>query len=132
MLGELLLWSADALVVLGVAIMTIGVYGVIRMPDVYTQLHAASKSVFVGVVSLCLASIVTGDVGIIARVFLIAVLLLLTTPVSSHVIARGAYLEGQRMEAPGAVDESERDLATATRWWRQARSSTGGPARGQR
>ena len=34
--GELLLWSADALVVLGVAIMTIGVYGVIRMPDVYT------------------------------------------------------------------------------------------------
>jgi multicomponent Na+:H+ antiporter subunit G len=115
MLGELLLWLADALVVLGIAIMTIGVYGVIRMPDLYTQLHAASKSVFVGVVSLCLASIVTGDTAIVARVFLIAILLLLTTPVSAHVIARGAYLEGQRMETTGAVDESDQDLASDAR-----------------
>jgi multicomponent Na+:H+ antiporter subunit G len=61
--SELVIWLADALVVLGVGIMTIGVYGVIRMPDLYTQLHAASKSVFVGVVSLCLASVVTGDAG---------------------------------------------------------------------
>ncbi len=115
MLGDLLLWLADALVVLGVTIMTIGVYGVIRMPDLYTQLHAASKSVFVGVVSLCLASIVTGDTAIVARVFLIAVLLLLTTPVSAHVIARGAYLEGQRMETTGAIDESGEDLASGAR-----------------
>ncbi|MBW3632905.1 MAG: monovalent cation/H(+) antiporter subunit G [Chloroflexi bacterium] len=115
MLGDLPLWLADALVVLGVTIMTIGVYGVIRMPDLYTQLHAASKSVFVGVVSLCFASIVTGDVAIVARVFLIAVLLLLTTPVSAHVIARGAYLEGQRMETPGAIDESGQHRASDPR-----------------
>ncbi len=115
MLGDLPLWLADALVVVGVTIMTIGVYGVIRMPDLYTQLHAASKSVFVGVVSLCLASIVTGDTAIVARVFLIAILLLLTTPVSAHVIARGAYLEGQRMETTGAIDESGEDLASGAR-----------------
>ena len=115
MLGDLPLWLADALVVLGVTIMTIGVYGVIRMPDLYTQLHAASKSVFVGVVSLGLASIVTGDVAIVARVFLIAVLLLLTTPVSAPVIARGAYLEGQRMETTGAIDESGQDRARGPR-----------------
>ena len=115
MLGDLPLWLADALVVLGVTIMTIGVYGVIRMPDLYTQLHAASKSVFVGVVSLCLASIVTGDAAIVARVFLIAILLLVTTPVSAHVIARGAYLEGQRMETAGAIDESDQDLASDAR-----------------
>ena len=113
--GELLIWLADALVVLGVTIMTIGVYGVIRMPDIYTRQHAASKSVFVGVVSLCLASVVTGDAAIVARVFLIAILLLVTTPVSAHVIARGAYLEGQRMETPGAIDESDKDLVRDTR-----------------
>ena len=110
MIGELLPWIADALVVLGVVIMTMGVYGVIRMPDVYTQLHAASKAVFLGVISLCFASIVTGDVAIVARVALIAVLLLLTTPVSAHVIARGAYRERLRMETPGAIDESAQHL----------------------
>jgi multicomponent Na+:H+ antiporter subunit G len=104
-------WLADALVVLGVAVMTVGVYGVIRMPDLYTKLHAASKAVFLGVVSLVAASVVTGDSAIIARVLLIGAILLLTTPVASHVIGRGAYLEGEHMETPGAVDESGHHLA---------------------
>ena len=110
MVGAATPWLADALVVLGVVIMTIGVYGVIRMPDLYTRLHAASKSVVLGVCSIALASVVTGDAAIVARVALIAVLLLLTTPIASHAIARGAYLERARMEIPGAVDESGHHL----------------------
>ena len=112
--GELGPWLADGLVVLGVTIMTIGVYGVLRMPDIYTQLHAASKSVVLGVISLCLASVVTGDAAIIARVTLIAALLLLTTPVAAHAIGHGAYREEQRMETPGAIDESPRALRDGT------------------
>lgn len=109
--GAVVPWLADILVVIGVIIMTIGVYGMIRMPDLYTRLHAASKAVFLGVISFCLASVVTGEAAIVARVALIAVLLLLTTPVAAHVIARGAYLEGQRMETPDAIDESAHDRA---------------------
>jgi multicomponent Na+:H+ antiporter subunit G len=110
-IGDAVPWLADALVVLGVVVMTIGVYGVVRMPDVYTRLHAASKSVFLGVISLVLASLVTGDAAIIARVLLIGAVLLLTTPVSAHAIGRGAYLDHERMETPGAVDESGHHLA---------------------
>ena len=110
MIDALVPWVADALVVLGVGIMTIGVYGVIRMPDLYTRLHAASKAVFLGVISLAAASVVTGQSEIIARVVLISAVLLLTTPVSSHAIGRGAYLEGERMQTPGAVDESGHHL----------------------
>ena len=111
MAAALVPFLADALVVLGVAVMTVGVYGVIRMPDLYTRLHAASKSVFLGVIALALASAVTGQAEIIARVLLISVVLLLTTPVAAHAIARGAYLEGERMETPGAIDESGHHLA---------------------
>jgi multicomponent Na+:H+ antiporter subunit G len=105
MMMELGPWLADGLILLGVGIMTIAVYGVIRMPDLFTKLHAASKAAFLGVVSLCLASIVTGSGEIIARVVLIAILLLLTTPVSSHVIGRGAYLERERAATPAAAAE---------------------------
>ncbi len=101
---------ADALVILGVAIMTISVYGAFRMPDIYTRLHGTSKGVFLGVVSLLLASVVTGQRAIIARVVLIGVFLILTTPVSAHAIARAAYLRGERMETPGAVDQSGHGL----------------------
>jgi multicomponent Na+:H+ antiporter subunit G len=111
MIGGFGPWIADAFVILGVVVMTIGVYGVIRMPDIYTRLHAASKSVFLGVISFVLASVATGDPAIIWRVILIGVVLLLTTPVASHAIGRGAYLERERMRTPGAIDESGRRLA---------------------
>ena len=102
---------ADGLVVLGVLVMTVGVYGMIRMPDTYTKLHAASKAVFLGVISLCASSVVTGDPDIVYRAILIAAFLIITTPISAFVIARAAFLRGERMETPGALDESGEGLA---------------------
>jgi multicomponent Na+:H+ antiporter subunit G len=102
---------ADGLVFLGIFVMTVGVYGVIRMPDAYTKLHATSKAVFLGVVSLCASSVVTGDTAIIYRAILIAAFLVVTTPISAFVIARAAYLRGESLEATDAVDESGRGLS---------------------
>jgi len=109
-LGNMGPYLADALVVLGVFIMTLGVIGIIRMPDVYTKMHAASKAVFLGTIGFAMASIVTNDWQIIARVILIAGILMITTPVSSQVIARAAAVEHEVMRSPGAVDESVYDL----------------------
>ncbi len=102
-------YLADALVILGLWVMTVGVYGVIRMPDTYTRLHAASKAVFLGVISFCASSVVTGEPAIIYRAILIAAFLLVTTPISAFVIARAALLRGERMETPGALDESSKN-----------------------
>jgi len=101
------------MVILGVFGMTVGVYGIVRMPDIYNRLHAASKVVFLGVLSLLIASTVTNDARIISRVVLIGAFLILTTPVSAHVIARAAFLRGQKMETPNPVDESGRGLASS-------------------
>jgi multicomponent Na+:H+ antiporter subunit G len=106
-------YLADALVILGLWVMTVGVYGAIRMPDTYTKLHAASKAVFLGVISFCASSAVTSDPDIIYRAILIAAFLLVTTPISAFVIARAALLRGERMETPGALDESGKDLPKA-------------------
>jgi multicomponent Na+:H+ antiporter subunit G len=83
------------------------------MPDTYARLHAASKVVFLGVISLCVSSAVTGDPTIIYRAMLIAAFLLVTAPISAFVIARAAFLRGERMETPGALDESGKDLPEA-------------------
>ncbi len=105
---------ADALVVLGVIVMTIGVYGVVRLPDAYTRLHASGKAVVLGLMPLLLASALTGNPEMILRVILIAFFLLVTTPVSAHVIGRAAYLRGEKMSTPEAVDESDRDLESSS------------------
>jgi len=97
---------ADTLALLGLAILTIGVFGVLRMPDVYTQLHAASKAGFLGIAALLAAAAVQGDGAIIARAVLIVALLSVTTPVAAHAIGRAAHRRGEPMRSSGAADES--------------------------
>jgi multicomponent Na+:H+ antiporter subunit G len=107
-------YVADLIVVLGIAVMTLGVYGILRMPDVYTKLHAASKAVFLGAIALAVASFVTGEPAIIFRVILISAILVITTPIASHVIAYAAVLEREPMRTPGAIDESPYKLNERT------------------
>ena len=97
---------ADGLIVLGLVVVTIGVYGVFRLPDVYTQSHATGKAAFLGVVALLLAAGAEGDGPILTRVVLITVLLAITTPVAAHVVVQAARVRGEEMRTPGAVDET--------------------------
>ena len=97
---------SSVLVFLGLATMTLGVLGVHRFPDVYTQLHASGKAAFIGVAALLLAGTLEGDGRIIARVVLILVLLGLTTPVAAHAIGQAAYHRRDRMRTPDAGDET--------------------------
>lgn len=99
-------YLADALVLLGLLALSVGVYGVVRMPDTYLKLHAASKAVFLGMLPLLLASAATGDPAIIYRAVLVGALLLLTTPISAHAITKAAYQRGEGVEASEVADES--------------------------
>jgi multicomponent Na+:H+ antiporter subunit G len=96
----------DIMLLVSCGVMTLGIVGIVRMPDVYTKLHGASKSVFLGVVMLCIASSLLATAEMNMRLGLIALLVVLTTPLSSHVIGRAGYLLHEQMETPGAVDES--------------------------
>ena len=108
-------YVADALVLFGVLIMSVGAYGVAWLPDTYLKLHAAGKMVFLGAMPLLLASALTGDKDVVLRVILIAFFLVVTTPVSAHMVARAAYLRGEKMHPPEALDESDRDLGATDR-----------------
>lgn len=88
------------------AVMTIGVIGIVRLPDVYTKLHAASKSVFLGVILLCISATVVATQEMVMRLALVGLVMTITTPLASHVIGRAAFLMHEQMETPGAVDES--------------------------
>ena len=105
-------WIADALVLIGVFGMTVGIYGMMRMPDVYNKLHASSKVAFLGVIMLLIASAVTNNAAIIMRAVLIGVFLVLTTPVSAHVIGKAAALRHYKMGTPDSIDESGRGLGS--------------------
>jgi monovalent cation/proton antiporter MnhG/PhaG subunit len=106
MLVMLLDVVAVALMMLGSIVTTISVYGVLRMPDVYSQLHASGLASGVGALAILLASIATRDAATITDAALIASFLLLTAPVSGHAIAWAAYR--RRTHGPGRSADSGR------------------------
>lgn len=96
----------DIMLLVSCAVMTLGIIGIVRMPDVYTKLHGASKSVFLGVIMLCISASVVSTPEMNMRLIVIGFLVVITTPLASHAVGRAAYLMQERMETPGAVDES--------------------------
>ncbi len=98
MATDLTLYLTDALVLLGVLVLTLGVYGVIRMPGNYLKLQSAGKIVFFGMLPLLVAATVTGELAMASRAALIAALLLLSTPISTHAITKAVYQREEKVE----------------------------------
>jgi multicomponent Na+:H+ antiporter subunit G len=81
------------LVVLATTFSVVGVLGYVRLPDVYTRLHATGKVATFGVVLLLVASVIA--VGVPApKAVVLGALLLIASPVVSHAIASAAYRIG--------------------------------------
>ena len=100
-MGSVVEAAAAVLVVLGMLVLTLAVYGMTWMPDTYTRLHAASKAALVGVLPLLFAAALLGGAAFSARAVLIVAFLALTVPVSAHAIARAAWARGESMKAGG-------------------------------
>ncbi len=77
----------------------VGVLGYLRLPDVYTKLHASGKVGIFGVVLLLIATIIWSPTNFNAgRGLILMALLLITGPVTSHAISSVAYRLGIRLE----------------------------------
>lgn len=102
---------------IGTVFVLIAGLGVVRMSDFFTRLHAASKAAPFGVTLLLIGvALEAGSWDVALRVVVIYTFLLGTAPIAAHVIARAAYLGGERIEFPcldeleGRYDRKERTL----------------------
>lgn len=89
-LGEIL---AILAVIGGTAFSVIGVLGLVRLPDVYTRLHATGKVGVFGVVLLLIAAMLITPLSVGKGLVLIG-LLLIGGPVTAHALASAAYRLG--------------------------------------
>lgn len=96
-MGEAVNILVGVLVLFGAFMMLVAAIGVLRLDDLYTRMHAASKAGTVGVGTLMIAvAIYSGETAVALRALAGVVFFLLTTPVSAHLLARAAYLAGYR------------------------------------
>jgi len=95
MIGEILTWLGAIAIVTGGLFGLLAGLGVMRLPDLYTRMHAASKAGLVGAgLTYVGIAIVSADSAIILRALLGLAFLALTTPVSAHLLARAALKAG--------------------------------------
>ena len=108
MILDILSW---VLLTLGGLFVLIGGIGALRMPDLYTRMHAASVTDSMGAI-LVLTGIMLQAGWTLATIKLIAILifLLLTSPTSSNALASAALLAGTRpFEEAGQNDEEDKE-----------------------
>ena len=86
-------------VLIGTFFSVVGVVGLVRMPDVYTRLHATGKVGVFGVVLLLAAAVAWTPLGW-GRGLLLIVLLMIAGPVTAHAISSAAYRIGLPMKDP--------------------------------
>ena len=86
--------------------MLLSAIGIIRMPDLFTRMHAATKVGTVGVSGIVLSlAIHFEEMKIVAPAILIIVFFLATAPIAAHMIGRAAYDIGVELWKGTVVDE---------------------------
>ncbi len=95
-----------ALLVAGGGFCVIGAIGLVRMPDFYTRMHAASVIDTLGAGLILIGLMIQGGFTLIsAKLVVILLLLLLTGPIAAHALARAALHRGLK---PLLQDDRER------------------------
>ncbi|MEO0681129.1 MAG: monovalent cation/H(+) antiporter subunit G [Pseudomonadota bacterium] len=100
--------AASLLVLGGAAFCLVAAIGMVRFDDVFMQLHASTKAGTLGAgLIMAGAALTLEGAGAAARAAGVVAFLLITAPVSAHVIARAAYLAGARLSPRTWIDERE-------------------------
>lgn len=89
----------------------VGSLGLVRLPDVYCRMHAATKATTLGLTGVLVATLLVlppEEIGL--KALLAIAFAFLTTPVGAHMIARAAYRYPVRMADETCCDELGEDF----------------------
>ena len=94
------------LIIIGIIFNICGCIGLVRFPDVYNRLQAATKCVTLGTILLLVGVAIAGGSGsMAAKAIICAVFILITSPTAAHAIAKGAYASGVKLWEKSVVDK---------------------------
>ena len=103
------------LLILGTLFMILASVGVLRMPDLLMRLSSTTKAATLGsALTLISAAIYFHDIAITSRVIATILFVLLTAPISAHMIGRAAYFNNVPLWKNTKIDElkGHYDLST--------------------
>lgn len=100
-------WISVFLILTGSIMAVISAFGILRLPDVYTRSHAATKSSTLAVLLSLLGAFIYfwANEGFISiRLLLGIVFVFITAPVAGHIITRAAYRSKVKLASSSEED----------------------------
>lgn len=80
------------LMLVGAIFIFLAALGVLRFPDLFTRMHANTKSATLGIGFLMVGlALYFGDITVSTRALVVVVFLFITAPIGAHLLARAAY-----------------------------------------
>lgn len=96
--------------VVGSLFMLLAGMGVLRLPDVFMRLQAATKAATMGVGCMLIAvAVYFQELAVASRAGLIVAFIFVTAPVAAHMISRAAYAVGVTLWKGSIIDELRQD-----------------------
>lgn len=97
--------AAGLLLVIGALFAVAAAIGIMRFPDVFSRMHAASKAGTLGSGLMLIAlALHAGELDVITRAIAGVIFFLLTAPISAHLVAKAALAAGYRPCAATKLD----------------------------
>ncbi len=116
MITALLEYVSGILIVIGALFALVASIGLLRLPDLYTRMHAASKAGTLGsCVMLIALAVQSQDLAISMRALAGVVFFLMTVPISSHLLAKAAHAAGCRLWSKSLRDDIERGVQSVVK-----------------
>ena len=105
----------DILIAFSLLFALAGVAGILRMPDTFCRMQSSTNISTFGVLGVILGGILycifeLGNAEMAIKLGVMGVFYLVTTPISGHAIARGAYFNGVRPGKKTVCDKLGEDL----------------------
>ena len=102
---DILSWAA---LVVGAFFFLVGAFGMIRLPDFWSRIHAASIIDSAGAFFILIGLALQGGLTLVTvKLVLIAIFLGITGPTASHAVANAAWIAGSRPKDAVQDDTAE-------------------------
>ncbi len=109
MIEAIMEWTGSGLLLLGAACVLIGGIGVIRMPDLYSRMHASSLTDTMATLALFSGMMLHSGLTLATlKLFAIMVFLLLTGPTATYALANAAYSSGLTPPESGELPDQNK------------------------
>ena len=95
---------------IGTFFVLFGTIGLVRLPDLYNRLQAATKCATLGICSILLGIIISQGISALSMKSLLCIIfLMITSPAAAHALAHAAHISGVKLWEKSVCDKYAED-----------------------